>query len=172
MILALDVSTSILGWALTEHGNSDTLVYGAWDFRNKNTFTCLIDKCEYVKEQLKEFKSKYNITKVIIEQPFTFFSGKNAASSANTMAVLQNFNGVVSWLVYDVLGIKPDYITAMGARSNCGIKIPRGSDAKKCVMQWLLDSEPRFVVQYTSKGNVAPKYYDMMDAIVLLKSQL
>ena len=58
----------------------------------------------------------------------------------------------------------------MTARKLCGIKIHRGQKAKKVVMRWLLDNEPDFNVEYTSKNNPKPKYYDMADSVVIAKA--
>ena len=47
--------------------------------------------------------SKYPIQHIYVEQPFTFFN--SGGSSAKTMATLQRFNGIVSWLLYEIFEI-------------------------------------------------------------------
>ena len=91
------------------------------------------------------------------------------------MASLQRFNGIISWICYDIFGMDlftgaPNYITASQARKACGIKVKRGEKAKKVVMKWLLDNEDGFSVEYTKKGNPKPKYYDIADTIVIAKA--
>ena len=76
----------------------------------------------------------------------------------------------MSWLVYDLFQIKPEYIAATSARKHCGIKIPRGETAKPVVLKYLLDNQPGFVIEYTRHGNPKPESYDMADSIVIAKA--
>ena len=105
---------------------------------------------------------------IYVEQPFTFFN--SGGSSAKTMATLQRFNGVVSWMLYETYEILPQYVGATEARKKIGIKVPRGEKAKKVVMKYLLDNEPDFKIEYTYKGNPKPHYYDLADAIVIARA--
>ena len=86
------------------------------------------------------------------------------------MAILQKFNGIVSWLVYEMFEIEPQYVTAMQARKLCGIKVPRGQKAKKVVLEHLLDNEKAFKIEYTNRGNPKPESYDRADAIIVAKA--
>ena len=98
MILGLDISTSITGFAIVADGQ--LLWYDSIDLRkSKDPF----EKAGKVREKIVEIFKKHNapgssdpIEHVFIEQPFQFF--KSGGSSAKTMAVLQSFNGVVSWI--------------------------------------------------------------------------
>ena len=76
----------------------------------------------------------------------------------------------MSWLVFDQLQIKPKYIAATSARKLCGIKIPRGVQAKPAVLKFLLDSEPQFTIEYTRHGNPKPESYDRADSLVVAKA--
>ena len=76
---------------------------GAWDTRNKNKFPTLFDKAEFIRKDLKKLQKTHKINEIFIEQPFAFF--KSGGSTAKTMATLQKYNGVISWLCYDVFGI-------------------------------------------------------------------
>ena len=96
----------------------------------------------------------------------------SGGSSAKTMASLQRFNGILSWLCYDIFKILPQYLTAGAARKLCGITVPRGQKAKKVVMEWVLSNEEDFNVEYTPKGNPKPQYFDMADSLVLARSAL
>ena len=81
-----------------------------------------------------------------------------------------SFNGVVSWLVYELFEIEPKYIAATSARKQCGIKIPRGQKAKEVVLEHLLNNEPAFKIEYTKFGNPKPESFDRADAIVIAKA--
>jgi hypothetical protein len=95
---------------------------------------------------------------------------RSGFSSAKTLSTLSSFNGVVSYLCYRELGLKPEHIAATSARKACGITIPKGQKAKEVVVQFLLDNEPHFVVEYTKSGNIKPQYYDIADSIVIAKA--
>ena len=180
MILGVDVSTSITGFAVVSDGQ--LLYYDSIDLRrHKNIF----DKTIAIKEKILDLyemyqlnnddsalagfgDSKYPIKHIYVEQPFTFFN--SGGSSAKTMAALQKFNGIVSWLLFEVFEIRPEYIGATSARKQVGIKVPRGQKAKQVVLEHLLDTEPAFTIEYTRHGNPKPESYDRADAIVIAKA--
>ena len=176
MVLGVDVSTSITGFAVVADGI--LLYYDSIDLRKyKNVF----DKTIAIKEKILDLyemyqcnnddvavgygASEYPIEHIYIEQPFTFFN--SGGSSAKTMAALQKFNGIVSWLLFEIFEIRPEYVGATSARKHCGIKVPRGQKAKQVVLEHVLKSEPAFKIEYTKKGNPKPESYDRADAIVV-----
>ena len=180
MILGVDVSTSITGFAVIAEGE---LVY--YDYIDLRKQKGIFAKTLLIKEKIMDIFEMYqcdNSTKIrfcdvgsifpiehiYVEQPFTFFN--SGGSSAKTMAVLQKFNGIVSWLLYELFEIEPQYVGATAARKRAGIKIPRGQKAKKVVMKHLLENEKAFKVQYTRHGNPQAQYFDMADAIVIAKA--
>ena len=164
MILGLDISTSITGATiLDEDGN--VVFCEAWDFRNKRYFPTLFEKGYETKELFYQLKREYNITSVYIEQSLQSF--RSGFSSAKTLSILSRFNGIVSWLCYEVFELKPEYIAATSARKKCGITIPKGSKAKQIVIQYVLDNIPEVVITYTKHGNPKPHCYDMADSWVI-----
>lgn len=165
MILGLDVSTSITGYTLLD--GDKIILNGAWDTRKYKDF---FDKVAHVKAGLEEVYREYGseIRAVYIEQSLQSF--RSGFSSAKTLSTLSRFNGVVSWLVFDLYKIKPEYLAATSARKLCGIKVPRGQKAKAVVLKFLLDSEPDFVVHYTRNGNPKPESYDKADSLVIAKA--
>lgn len=177
MILGVDVSTSITGFAVVAEGQ--IVYYDSVDLRkHKNIFAKTIAIKEKILDLYEMYQlnndenslagfgdSKFPIEHIYIEQPFTFFN--SGGSSAKTMAVLQKFNGIVSWLLYEIFEIEPKFIGATSARKTVGIKVPRGQKAKKVVMQYLLENEPAFKIEYTKHGNPKPESYDRADAIII-----
>ena len=91
-------------------------------------------------------------------------------SSAKTILVLAKFNGIISWLCDDVLGKRPEYINVLTARKLCGIKTQRGENAKKKVLDFFLDNEPSFSIEYTKFGNPVPGSYDRADSLVIARA--
>jgi len=204
MILGIDVSTSITGFAVV--GDGQLLHHSMIDLRkHKGVFA----KAGALREHITDFfenyqldqdhdgwgKSKFPIEHIYIEQPFTFFN--SGGSSAKTMAILQRFNDIVSWLVYELFEIEPEYILATQARKTAGIRVPRGQKAKEVVLKYilatqarktagirvprgqkakevvlkhLLDTEPAFHIEYTKHGNPVAGSYDKADAIVVAKA--
>jgi len=165
MILGLDVSTSITGATiLDKEGN---VVYNeAWDTRKFKNF---FKKVEYVKEHISQLcNGGYGIKRVFIEQSLQSF--RPGFSSAKTLSTLARFNGVVSWLVYGVLQIEPEYIAATSARKTCGITVPRGQKGKQVVIQYVLDNIPEVVITYTKSNNIKPECFDKADSWVVARA--
>jgi Holliday junction resolvasome RuvABC endonuclease subunit len=180
MILGVDVSTSITGFAVIAEG--ELVYYDYVDLRKqKGVFAKTLAIKEKIMDIFEMYQcynggqlrvldpiAEYPIQHIYIEQPFTFFN--SGGSSAKTMAVLQRFNGIVSWLLYELFEIEPEYVGATSARKEVGIKIPRGTKAKKVVMEYLLENESAFKVEYTRHGNPQAQYFDMADAIVVARA--
>ncbi len=166
MILGIDVSTSITGYTVLDH-KGKIVECGHVDLRKEKNF---FGKARLVQESLTHITAYPDIEAVYIEQPFVFF--KSGGSSAATMAVLQKFNGVVSWICYNLFSLEPKYLKAQEARKLCDIKVPRGQKAKKVVMNFMLDKVPDFAIEYTRQGNPRPGYADRADSYVVAKAGL
>ena len=142
MILGLDISTSITGLAIL---NSDgQLVYT--EHIDLRKIKDIYQKAMKIEEALITLYSNYQITHIYIEQPFTFFN--SGGSSAKTMATLQKFNGIISWICHHEFTVTPTHIMAGEARKAVGIKVPRGTKAKKVVIQHCIDNEKMFEVAH------------------------
>jgi hypothetical protein len=176
MILGLDISTSITGFAIV--GDSEILHYSMCDLRkHKGVFAKAKIVRSYIEEMFEMYQldnesfvgaSKFPIEHIYIEQPLhMFMKGK---SSAKTLSALMTFNGIVSWLIYELFEIEPEYIAATSARKHAGIKVKRGEKAKEVVLNHLLEHEPSFHIEYTKHGNPVAGAYDKADAIVIAKA--
>jgi len=162
MICGLDISTSITGITILNN-NGVVLMNDYWDLRKCKTF---YDKISFAREKIKELKAEYKIEQFLIEQSLQAF--RPGFSSAKTILTLAKFNGTVSWLVYDIFGLEPEYIGATTARKTCGITVPRGTKAKKVVMQYMHDNHSSwFKIILTPKGNPKPYFFDMADSYVV-----
>ena len=165
MILGLDVSTSITGVTLLDD-KGNVVLNDAWDTRKYKNF---FEKVEYVEKQIESLSMyKKKIKKVYVEQSLQSF--RSGFSSAKTLSTLSRFNGVVSWLVYRILQVEPEYLAATSARKLCGITVPRGSKAKEVVLQHLINNEPVFIIEYTKHGNPKPESYDKADSLVIARA--
>ena len=167
MILGLDVSTSVIGYTILDE-EANLIKCEAWDLRNKRLFSDLYSKASFIKEELKKIKLNCQISKVYIEEPFVFF--KSGGSTAKTMAKLQSFNGIVSWLCHDIFGFSPNHLSPAQARKLNGIKVSRGQKAKEVVLDYLLKNEESFSIEYTNRGNPKPVSYDRADSFIIAKA--
>lgn len=180
MVLGIDISTSITGFAVV--GDGQLLHYSSIDLKKyKGAFA----KADAIKEYIEDFfenyqldqeyssgwgsgSSEYPIKHIYIEQPLHMFM--KGRSSAKTLSTLMTFNGIVSWLVYELFEIVPEYVSASSARKKAGISVRRGEKAKKVVLEHLLANEPAFKIEYTKHGNPKAESYDRADAIVIAKA--
>tara|TARA_Y100000593_G_scaffold68658_1_gene126167 strand:- start:1620 stop:2192 length:573 start_codon:yes stop_codon:yes gene_type:complete len=178
MILGIDISTSITAFAVV--GDGQILHYSSIDLRkHKGVFAKANVLKEYIEDLFENYQleqevslgwgdSKYPIEHIYIEQPLhMFMKGK---SSAKTLSALMTFNGIVSWLVYELFEIEPQYIAATSARKKAGIQVKRGEKAKEVVLKHLLENESAFNIEYTKHGNPVAGSYDKADAIVVAKA--
>ena len=165
MILGLDISTSITG--ITVLDNNGNIVHNdAWDTRKFKNF---FKKVEYVEQRLTELHNNCDgIQRVYIEQSLQSF--RSGFSSAKTLSTLARFNGVVSWMVYRILQVEPQYLAATSARKLCNIKVPRGKKAKDVVVNYILENVPSVPIEYTKHNNVKPECYDRADSWVIAKA--
>jgi len=160
MILGLDISTSIIGVCVMK--DNEIILADYIDLRKvRNSFA----KASTVEKYLQNID--YDIEHIFIEQALMFF--RRGGSTAKTMSILQRFNGIVSWLCYKNLGIEPEYITPISARSKCGIKVPKGKKAKEVVIEHFIKSG-EIEIDYTRHGNVQKYCYDVADAVVVARA--
>jgi len=167
MILGLDISTSITGVTVLNK-DGEVLYCEAWDMRNKNHFPDLFNKASLIKGRLLDLSIQFHIKHIFIEQSMQAFIP--GFSSAKTLLTLAKFNGIISYICQNDMGIKPEYIGASTARKMSGIKIPRGEKAKQVVFQYVLDNESSFMVEYTKHGNPKPGSYDRADSYIIAKA--
>tara|TARA_A100001391_G_C4944704_1_gene245506 strand:+ start:28 stop:570 length:543 start_codon:yes stop_codon:yes gene_type:complete len=161
--LGLDISTSITGATLIQDGKILKTTF--WDTRNKKHFPTIYHKAQHVKKKLEGLASEFKISCIYIEQSLHSF--RSGFSSAQTLSTLSRFNGIISWICWDMLGKQPEMIAATSARKQAGVGIKRGENAKQKVLQFVLDKYPEIDIQYTKHGNPKPGTLDMCDSIII-----
>ena len=160
VVMGLDVSSSKVGFSIIDL-EQNLLHYEAIKLSSKKE---LEDRCLDVERIIT--KSPYEIKDIFIEAPFMMFSG--GKTTAMTMSKLQRFNGMVSFMIRKNFGKNPILIAANKARGTIGLKIKRGEDTKKKVIEWVSNKYPKqFIVEMTRYGNPKPGTDDMADAIVV-----
>lgn len=174
VLLGLDVSTSRIGISIIDY-QSNLL---KCEFIKMNSKDALEDRCLILENYIKGINcydsisgKGYCIEEVFIESPFMMFSG--GKTTAMTMAKLQRFNGMVCYMVRKALGINPVPIAANKARGLVGLKIKRGEDTKRKVIEWVQAQYPNnFIVEHTRYGNPKPGTDDMADSVVIARAGL
>ena len=161
--LGLDISTSITGVSIVSEG--EILEHVFWDTRNKRHFPTIYHKAKLVKDKIEDLKERYNITHIYIEQSLHSF--RSGFSSAQTLSTLSRFNGIISWICWDLFSIQPSMIAATSARKQAGVAIKRGENAKEKVLQFIIDKHPAIAIEYTKHGNPKPGTLDMCDSIII-----
>ena len=115
IILGLDISTSITGATVIQDGQIKESFF--WDTRNKNKFPSLYNKAVLIRENLNKLRQDHNISDIYIEQSLHSF--RSGFSSAQTLSTLSRFNGIVSWLCYEIFDIQPQMIAATSSQKAC-----------------------------------------------------
>ena len=164
MILGLDISTSITGYTILDHGG-ELIVCDHIDLRKEKNF---FKKVQIIRRQLETLETEHPIEQVYIEQSLQSF--RSGFSSAQTLSLLSKINGIVSWLCYNMFYGEPKYLAATSARKLCGIKVPKGQKAKAVSLQFVVDNVHGFEVEYTRHGNPKAGYADRSDSYVIARA--
>ena len=159
MILGLDVSTSKCGVSIMK--DNEELVF--CDVIKMNSKTDLEERCLKLEKYIKDLN--FEITSVFIEEPVMMFSG--GKTTAHTMAKLQRFNGMCSFMIKKSFGLTPILIPANKARKTVGIQVKRGTCTKTRVINFVQQRYPNFQVYYTRHGNPQPGTDDKADSVVV-----
>ena len=176
MILGLDISTSCIGWSLlNSEGGLIDLGYIMLD-KQKDLFC----KAQKASEDISEISQQYDIIDIFVEENLQSF--RSGFSSAKTLSTLAKFNGIISYIVYQITQIKPTFLNVNAARKSVGLKVIRAKDGgdpiKEQVIDWvtqnlngyswperILKTGPRKGMTVLQKG-----CYDMADAYVIALS--
>ncbi len=161
-IVGLDVSSSKVGLAIIDL-EGGLIEQQLIKFDSKKP---LEERCMELEFKISSLGANYAIKDIFLEAPFIMFSG--GKTTAATMSKLQRFNGMVSYMIRRSKGIIPTLIAANKARSLVGLKIKKGEDTKRKVIEWVSSKYPdQFIVEMTRHGNPKPGTDDMADATVV-----
>lgn len=162
MILGLDVSTTTIGYCVLSEDGKIKLI-GSIDL---SKFDDQMQKAQHSKAIIETLPKE--IDKVVIEKSLMAFAA--GASSAKTLHTLASFNGIISWICYEVFDIKPRYISATSARTVLGIKVPKKTKAKEAVVSYILSTESSYKPELTKTGSMKKQFYDIADAIIVARA--
>lgn len=124
IFIGLDVSTACTGvCVLDESGTILSIKYHDFD---KGTS---VEKAVYMSSVLEEVKNEFvkdTEVQVLIEEPAMAFA--KGFSSANTISVLNQFNGMCQFLCFKIFGVQPILSPAVSIRKDCNIKVKKEKD--------------------------------------------
>lgn len=176
-ILSLDVSTKCIGVSLfTSTGLLLELTHISPVIKPEpeEKLELLIKKAELFKEFIIEKGyNNLNIKHVIIEEPLL------QSNNVNTIGTLLRFNGIITFLCYEILNLIPTYISTYESRKNAFPELmqpgstkkevlfggyPKTVDKKKVIWDKVAVLEPQITWLYDKKGALKKENFDMTDA--------
>ena len=174
-LLGLDVSTKTIGVSLFNNkGELLELTHISPKAKPepKSKTEELVKKADLFFNFIVKYK-KLNIKSVVIEEPLL------RSNNVNTVGTLLRFNGMVTKMCYDVLGVVPEYISTYDARKyafpelmqpNTAGKpvlfggMPKDVDKKKVVWEKVNARQPEINWILDKKGQLKKENFDMSDA--------
>lgn len=174
MILTLDISTAVIGYAVGNAETKEIICTGAIKFpkkTKKKPAPTLYVRGRSFKTFLQKDITKFPISRIVIESPAMMFGDQ---STAHTISLLQFFNGMISLMCFELFGVEPEHVYPNAARNSAGIKVPKGTKGKATkvyISEWVYNLYPFRKNQkelYTKEGNLISGVSDEADAIVLL----
>lgn len=175
-VLGLDISTKTIGWALFDIQTQQLLelthISPIPKPKEEDKMTELLLKSEIFKSKLIQYK-ELGITKVIIEEPLL------NSNNVYTIQTLLRFNSFICKLIYDELGIVPNFISTYNSRKNAFPNLvqqndkgkfvlfgnyPKDCDKKQIIWDLVAKKEPQIQWLYTKNNTLKKENYDQSDA--------
>jgi len=164
MILALDISTSIIGIAIFDNEYKlHELTWVKFNSKEKNLFK----KLDYFIEFIKKYEY-IKFTQIVIEKELLKFSGK--FSNADTLNKLTRINALISGFLYKTYNIEPIYYNVQTARKTAfpNLTIPQNHPSKKTLIwEAVMKTEPTINWEYGKTGKLIEGTLDATDAYVV-----
>jgi hypothetical protein len=175
-VLGLDISTKTIGWALFDIQTKELLELTHISPVPKPKEECkikeLLLKSDIFKSKIELYKG-LGITKVVIEEPLL------NSNNIRTVQTLLRFNSFVCKIIYDTLGIVPDFISTYESRKNAFPELikendkgkfvlfgglPKDIDKKMIVWEKIAKLEPQINWLYTKNNTLKKENFDQTDA--------
>jgi hypothetical protein len=175
-VLGLDISTKTIGWALFDIQSQELLelthVSPRPKIKTDNKIEELISKSDVFKTKLMDYVN-LGITKVVIEEPLL------NSNNIYTVQTLLRYNSFVTKVIWDVLGIVPEFISTYNSRKyafphllqqNDKGKVvlfgglPKDIDKKQIIWELVAKREPQITWQYTRNNTLKKENFDQTDA--------
>ena len=81
----------------------------------------LFQKADKIRDVIKGIYDSEADYTIRIEEPLEAF--RSGATTSNTIALLNRFNGMISYLICQVFGVEPEYEMSQDIREMCGVRL-------------------------------------------------
>ena len=164
MLLALDISTSVIGISIFSNDYKlHEVSYVKFDKNEKSLFK----KLDVFIEHMKQYDA-IEFNEVGIEEPLQKFAGK--FSNALTIQKLTQMNALISGFLYKKYNIEPEYFNVQSARKLAfpDLEIPKSHPNKKyLIWEACMKLYPHLNWKYTKTGKLDDTNFDICDSIVV-----
>jgi RNase H-fold protein (predicted Holliday junction resolvase) len=178
-LLGLDVSTKTIGISLFNNkGELLELTHISPKAKPepKTKTEELVKKADLFFDFIQKYKN-LGVKYVVIEEPLL------RSNNVNTVGTLLRFNGMVTKICYDVLGVVPEYVSTYEARKNAFPSLmqpnssgkpvlfgglPKDADKKKIVWDLVSKREPEINWLLDKNGQLKKENFDMSDAYTVM----
>lgn len=166
MILSLDISTTCIGYCVFNNSGK-LLKMSCSKFNSKQSKFERLQ--QFINELTIEGILSMPIEIIAIEEPLKKFKGK--FSSADTISILNFFNGLVSSFLYTTFKTEPVYYNVNSARATVfpGLKAPKEEGSiKHEIWRKVMELEPQINWKYSPKTRkLMDENYDQADSYVI-----
>lgn len=161
-ILALDVSTSVVGGALI---NRDTKELGGLFYVNLSKEKGLLNKIKALKVELQKYDGM--VCGVAIEEPLVMF--KKGFSRAQVLSLLSQFNGMCQLLTFLLYNCEPMMYNVNHVRKMAfpSLSFPAGCKRKELVQEACAKLYPDVDWPLKKNGQLKDECYDIADAMAV-----
>jgi len=175
MILALDLGSNKTGiTCMSLDGKLQLFTYidtSTTTIAKKEQFKDIYDKINYIKNYFEDWEKTHpnlpKITQIHIEGPLSKFA--KGRTSIHTLETLFKINYSISFELYRLFGIKPTHWHPTTLRSVNGIKLPKGSDTKKIIFDFVCNTFPEFKKALPDKLAKINPWIDVADSVVIAR---
>jgi hypothetical protein len=171
-VLGLDVSTSIVGITVLDKDDGSICELAHIDLRKGRD---LFEKGTWVEAELRNLVGRHpDIDALYIEDAAKKFT--SGRSSATVIATLMRFNGIASFVAYNVFKLAPIYVAPTTARRLCGLKMQQskkcGKSHKQQTFDMIMESDLSHITWPTKQRseNIVDWAYDTVDSYVIAKA--
>ena len=134
-IVGLDISTSNVGIVVLEKQANETCRLIAANGYPISAIHGMYNKACFIRDQITEMCAGIKVDCVVVEEPLMMFH--RSGSSAAVIAILNRFNGIISFIARDVTGAPIHLINSSTARKGVGIKLDKQFDTKTQIFAWV-----------------------------------
>jgi len=179
-VMGLDVSTSVVGVVVLDacDGFDPTkhiVHYEAVDLGKCKTFW---EKCDLLHQRLLVLRlgPVQSLSALYVEEPMKRFA--EGFSSAETVSILQRFNGIACYIAREDWKVDPTYVNVSSARKAAGVRVTTkakagGKNAKMQTFEHMMSYDLVHMQGKwpTKRNSTEPKpfVYDIVDAYVVAR---